>query len=906
MAQRLDPALEQALLHGATVLTPGQRAARVLRELGAMHRKPASVFERAPEILPLEAWLAARWHRRLLHGEDTRILLNRSQEHLLWREIIAADQPQHNAPAEALAETAARAWTLLCRHTAREGLRDLAATADTRAFERWTRAFERRLVREHLLTAAQLPAELAHTPDTTPLRLALVDFDALQPAVSGLFDALRQSGSEILSITTTSSIQSSQLAICNDDAHELQAAALWTRAQLAAAPGAQLAIVVPNLADRRAEIERVFSRTLARERMPITAPASEPTLEFSLGRPLAKLPIAQTALDLLTWCFTPLPLERISALLLSPWFTGSDLHAAEFDAFRLRQAHLLRPELTLDATLQLAAKSFRRLQGAGGLLHRLRTLRKAVEAIILSPAGEPEPRTFGEWSDLFRTLLDAAGWSARADTDSLSFQQHHRFETTLAELATLDLTGSLPSFEQAHAAITRMLAHAVFAPESENAPVQILGPLELGGVSFDALWFLGADDLAWPPSIPSNPLLPFALQRTGGMPGADRERDDAQAASLTARIARAALQVVFSYALHSDEGIRRPSALLTSMGFIEIAPATLPRQKRLPFALAEENRTLTALPADRTTGGTSLLTLQAACAFRAFAEKRLWSSALNQLQPGFNQMERGNQVHILLEHLWSILKTQTALKSLTPAGRDTLLEQSINHALTHQKSTPDTAWDHAYLDVQRQRLRDLLRPWLELETRRPSFTVLPPEQKQQFTLGPLTLSLRIDRIDQTSSGGVIVLDYKTGKANPKQWNGPRPDAPQMPLYAVIAEGAGHPLEGVAFAVLRAGRELGLQGFADDPHAFGPGQKPAPMHEPSLAEKVETWRAVLTALAEAFAAGDTRVAPKEYPKTCKSCDQRLLCRLDPARLAADTDPDPDPDTDTEEEEELTFG
>ncbi len=905
MAQRLDPVLEQALRRGAAVLTPGRRAARVLRQTWARHQTTASVFDRAPEILPLEAWLAAEWHRRLLHGQDDRILLNRSQEHILWRETIATDLNQHNPPAEALAETAARAWTLLCRYQGRERLRELAATADTRAFEHWTRAFERRLARERLLTAAQLPAQLAQAPHLDPLSLAIADFDVLQPAVSDLFETLRQNGAEIVAITTASSTQSAQLAICENDAHELQAAALWARAQLTASPGAQLAIVVPNPADRRADIDRVFSRTLAPERMPVTASASDPVLEFSLGRPLAGLPIAQTALDLLTWCFAPLPLERISTLLLSPWFTGSDLHAAEFDAFRLRQAPLLRPELTLDATLQLAGKSFRRLQGAGGLLHRLRTLRKATEAVMLSPTGEPQPRTFGEWSDLFRTLLDAAGWTAHADADSLSFQQHRRFETVLAELATLDLSGSTPSFEEARAALARMLAQAVFAPESlfasdvQNAPVQIIGPLELGAVGFDALWFLGADDLVWPASLQPNPLLPFALQRAHRMPGADRERDDAQAASLTRRIAQSAPEVVFSYALRSDEGLRRPSALLAALALTPVTPATLPAPKPSRFAPAAEDRTLTSLPPERTTGGTSLLALQAACAFRAFAEKRLRSSALDAPQPGFDAMQRGNQVHIVMERLWSDLKTQAALKSLSPARREALLEQSIDHALADGKSAPDTSWDHAYLNVQRKRLADLLRPWLDLETRRPPFTVLPPEQKQQFALGPLTLNLRIDRMDQTDAGGVIVLDYKTGKADPKQWDGPRPDAPQMPLYAVIAHAAGHPLEGVAFALLRAGRDLGLKGFADDPNAFGPGQKPAPMHEPSLTEQVDTWRSVLTALAEAFAAGDTRVAPKQYPKTCTYCDQRLLCRLDPARLAP-------ADPDTEEEEEPTYG
>ena len=63
---------------------------------------------------------------------------------------------------------------------------------------------------------------------------------------------------------------------------------------------------------------------------------------------------------------------------------------------------------------------------------------------------------------------------------------------------------------------------------------------------------------------------------------------------------------------------------------------------------------------------------------------------------------------------------------------------------------------------------------------------------------------------------------------------------------------------------------------------------------SLAAQVEEWRRVLTSLAEDFHSGRTDVRPKNYPDTCKYCQQRLLCRLDVTTLNAD---------ETEEAEEL---
>jgi hypothetical protein len=42
--------------------------------------------------------------------------------------------------------------------------------------------------------------------------------------------------------------------------------------------------------------------------------------------------------------------------------------------------------------------------------------------------------------------------------------------------------------------------------------------------------------------------------------------------------------------------------------------------------------------------------------------------------------------------------------------------------------------------------------------------------------------------------------------------------------------------------------------------------------------LETWRAVLEALAREYLAGHAAVAPKNYPDTCKHCDFPTLCRV----------------------------
>jgi RecB family exonuclease len=178
--------------------------------------------------------------------------------------------------------------------------------------------------------------------------------------------------------------------------------------------------------------------------------------------------------------------------------------------------------------------------------------------------------------------------------------------------------------------------------------------------------------------------------------------------------------------------------------------------------------------------------------------------------------------------------------------------------------------------MQQERLRRLLGPWLEEELARPEFAVKVLEARlPDVKVGPLRLSVRVDRVDETA-GGDVVIDYKTGRAATKDWLSARPDAPQLPLYAVVTEA--EQLGGVAFGVLRAGKEMGWKTFAADESVM---RKPAKMAAETFAVQVEQWRGVLTKLAEQFAAGDARVAPKSFPVTCKHCGQRLLCRVDAA-------------------------
>ena len=146
LSAALPPEIQQALARGATVLTANQRAARTLRRAFDLDQRASGLTHwQPPSILAWDTWLASLWHRLLLEGHATELLLNPTQEHSLWRTIIAADSTTNSLrPVDSLATTAADAWLLLHNFRSRNRLANVPGNSDTRVFARWAAEFERR------------------------------------------------------------------------------------------------------------------------------------------------------------------------------------------------------------------------------------------------------------------------------------------------------------------------------------------------------------------------------------------------------------------------------------------------------------------------------------------------------------------------------------------------------------------------------------------------------------------------------------------------------------------------------------------------------------------------------------------------------------------------------------------
>jgi len=884
--------LLDALDRSVLVVLPNRRAARALRR-SFNHRQRASGLRAwdAAAVLSWADWTRGLWTGLAVQGHELRLLLNAAQEHRLWCEIIETSLAGRTlASSDALAEMARSAWSLVAAYQATGRIRGTAATFDTRTFAGWAESFKKICASENFLSLSELEEALRAHVRSGSLRLEglvlLAGFEELTPAQSALVEALTANGGQIegAALESAESSTSSRIStVVPTSRDEIVFAARWIRQLFAdhvvESTAPRIAVLIPQPQERRAELESVFREILAPELQPINADNSAAPWEFSAGTPLLEHPMIADALAILRLAQGPIPIERLGALLRSPYVgvMSERLAVARFDANVLRREPYLLPEFDLKRLARLIPEQSRLSKTSGFSPKWLRTFDDLRTARLRTSAS----RSYAEWSDLFRDLLRAANWPGdRAPTPS-EFSTAGSWDATLDLLATLDFRGARVSFATAVKTIEQLLQSAhVSPPAAADAPIQIMRPEDAEGSVFDAVVLLHATDEAWPEAQRLHPLLGWPLQQESGLPGADATRDADRAMSRARALLRCTSKLLVLSAATDERGTLRPSPLLHQLGIPTVPSENLVQPVTPPLVVTEEilrdDVMLPLLPSPELRGGANVLKLQAACGFRAFAEVRLHSITVDPCELGLDAIERGNLVHRALENFWSVTRSQDELRSLSAEERHRRLNSAIDAAFS-RLSTPSPGWGAAYIELQRKRLRRLLLKWLEVELQRGSFTVRQREERATIPIGPLRLKVQPDRIDEVE-GGVVLVDYKTGhRAHSSNWLGDRPDDPQLPLYALLTEDK---LEALLFGRIRPGSEMKWQGLAAN-------QNVLPKKRQTLVDlelRRQDWKTVLTNLAEDFAAGRAKVDPKSITATCNGCPQRLLCRIDPTAFS----------------------
>lgn len=879
--------IHQALARGATIITGNARAARRLK-LDYAHRQRALGHTAwpTPPIADWRTWLNDLWQDFAFHHPEAPILLTALQETALWKAAQGEDAHDVVSP-ESLAALAQQAYSLLCDYEAHASRRQPWTEPDAERFRQWTTNFDHTCAAHSWLSASRLPEYLsAHLTAaaranqlTLPAEILLTGFDRITPAQQSFLAAIQ--GCNVAVHTPDPGPPRAQLQAlaATSERAELEACAQWLRKQLAANPEARLAVLCATIEQRRGEIDRVFRRILTPQLdASPDAPSTRQVYEFTLGLPLSTVPAVHAALLALRWLAEPLPQQDVTSLLLSGYLAGSpdDLLASARADATLRDHAGLSPLITIHQ--------------ARNARHTPPSLRQRLQTAHDFAAHNhfpQETRLPGAWAELCRLALEKTGWPGFRIADSVQFQAQHRWERLLEDLALLDPASQPISFQNFLDQLTLHAQQTLFTPESLDAPIQIMGPMESAGQNFDAVWFLNATDEQWPAAGRAHPLLPISIQRQHTMPHANPDDDLQLAHAVTQRILAGTADVTFSRARLNHDGELRPSPIITALAPEQSAPETVTNPPIPENSLESwQESAPIPFPGSATTGGASLLRDQAACPFRAFANHRLRAEEISPPEWGLTAIDRGNLLHDVLRRFWSLPDPRRI------ATRDhlqqTIADGSLPSILAHHIDASFAAnlpndlaepWLLAYIESEKRRLARLLAAWLAHEADRQPFTVEHCEQRlPNVTVGPLQLKLQADRIDRLHDGTHLLIDYKTGLVSTAAWQGDRPDEPQLPLYAVY--GNVENVTGLLFAQIRTqsskfiGRltDARSQLFDDlkDSSSFVKYPYEEAMHD--------EWQTALADLAVEFSQGEARVEPKHGETTCQYCPLPGLCRI----------------------------
>lgn len=855
----------ERLRAGDTVVVPSRRVSLALRahfDYCMLQRGAASWP--APDVIPWDAWLR-RQHADLCLREPAALgvdfVLSAAQERALWAQVIAESGEGEGAAAEQLASLAADAWATL------QGWRMAPAqvfsgplSRELAAFRAWLDAYTRRC-RE--LSAGDRHHLLARLPAVTDPRLHFCGFTRLPPAVA------RVMGTGIRALPPGAHAAAPLPCLRYPSVADEQFAAIhWGRARRAEAPQACVAIAC---ADPReiAALAGGYERLLAAGARGLAGVLAARPYRAG-GAALPQVPVIRAAL-LVQTALAGLECRDCGDFLTNPYLAGA---APEAPARARLAAALLGAHV---ADLPLA-----RLQSAADAADPpCPVLASALRDLLRLVRAAPRRQPLRGWMAHFEQCLAGIGWPGDLELAPQEQAAVQHWQQALDTTAALDSVLPPVSAAGALSRLRATLQRRRFVAPAIPGAIEILSIPEAVALGPEFVWVSGLVDTAWPPKIEANPLLPYALLRRAGVPGADGAGDLNTAAALLAALVCAAHTVVFSHTALNGDTPQRASPLL---GAAEI-------RQPAPDAGHEAWRTATTglslepwpddhgppLPAGATTGGAAILTDQAACPFKAFARHRLGAATIEAAAPGLDAPARGSLVHRVLAEFWLRVPSQAAAAALSPQALAEAIDAAVERACAAVLDGPPAGTP--FWRLERERLRQLLAQWLVEDLARAPFAVEGCEVPRRLALGGIEINLRIDRIDRLTDGSLFILDYKTGRDARKPWTIPRPDQPQLPLY-VLAE-APAPVRGIAFAYVRTGDCK----LAETP----PGVSQAldtEVFAPDWTATVGAWREELTRLAAAYAAGFAAVDPKDGAQTCRRCDLQVLCRVYEQGLATE--------------------
>ncbi len=864
--------LADYLKENSTIITPSRRlASNLLNQANSHYAKNERAWA-TPHIFALSDWLEAIWQQLEIQGVLEKHLLDPSQSLLIWTAIIrsfAVSQKLLNV--SVTAKMAAQAWGLLQQWRVMDSWYEHPLTLDQETFKTFADAYEEWLINNNALDSYELASAVqpyfaseyqSAWQRVSPIKMiVLYGFEEISPQIKQLIDTLQ---SHLWHVEFIEPIKKEPRLLGRkeyyDQEQELLAAANFAKASNNAGKK-NIGIVVPDLANQRSLVDKTFKEVF--QPLAVCSPQAQVCEAYNISAaiPLDHYPIIHSAFLLLKMVNGTFSLNDYFLIINAPFFAWGE---GELTAILQHYEQLkIQNQTTLTFTKIMQS------------LHEP-ILRDILSQLVNMGSHAPKKMRYALFAKHFEQLLTISGWPGKRALNSIEHQAVARWAQALAELRLADTALEPATFKEALSVLRGIVSQIPFQAQNKSANVQILGVLEALGLHFDSLWVVGLHAESWPPLAKPNPFIPLPLQRQLKMPHASSEREMEYAKTMTERLVASADEVILSYpkkdkakTLELSELIRHIPMLDDTWGVDLTIKDRLEDQFAKPSLTPRVLDEMIPLQVTEKVAITShLLTLQAACPFKAFAELRLQAKRIEVEDDWIAPHQQGIILHEVLQHFWETVSSQQTLLEMDEAAVISLIATLIDKAL-QKHIKPKTP--HYYLSVEKSRLALILQDYLAIEKTRSPFKVIAIESSKSYRLLDIEFHIRLDRIDETSDGQILLLDYKTGQFNINDIWGLRPKAPQLPLY-YLAAFADAPQ---ALLVAKLNRQaLGYEGISH--HAMDIDGVVQPKYH-AWDELKEIWTASLSGLITSFVEGDTIVDPLDS-STCRYCDLGPLCRV----------------------------
>lgn len=862
----------------ALILTPNRRlAAWLKRDFDQWMQAKGEQTWPQLNAIPLEQWLM-QWYERICllvspEAHQHPRLLSSPQSAQLWKRIIQQHWDDSD-DIEGLVVLSQQARNLALRWRWSDSQQQNAEKFEQQQFLHWHRLYRDLLTHENAIDAADLMSWVQ--TNGTDLRsgvarnVLLHGFnDPDEPALQQLCQWLMADGIRVALSCMPPRSATGQVVRFRELDRQFAHAIEWAIRQHDGRR--RIGVVIPNLQPQRNRIRALCKHLWSLHPAAHNQHWSE-AINITAAQRLSTFPLVSHLLLWLRGMQGELSLQEWSVLLTSPYVCHDDHQWLQRDTFiaQLREANHSTLYLYFlaerwealvgkDATASwLTAMLGHNIKGKYSIARWLQWLNRFM-AIVFSPQG--------------RTL------------SSEEFQVRQRLLESVRQLTELDdLLGEI-DFSRFRAELNSLLTSIQFQPQTDTAPIQVMGILEASGMAFDALWVCELEAVNWPQSLNPNPLLSRRLQRTLNMPGASPERELLYAQRLLTGFKSAADDVIFSWGEWQGDTEHTVSALVCEMPAVDaedFSGQDIPSAEMLQYR-ALKNTIVTGpadevgspLPQQRARGGSGIIKSQSLCPFKAFAEYRLNLKSEDELAEGIKATDRGSFLHKVMESIWLELKDTSGLQPLLAdevtldAWLNGLIEREMQ---SFQKSV--SLRPKALYQLEKIRAFSVARQWLQqCDGKREHFSVVQVEKQRQLTVGGLELSLTVDRIDQLADQSYVIIDYKTSDKNQQAWLSERPEEPQLPLYTLLER---QKTKGVLFGVLKPGA-LAYKGLLDTPDALYGGKKAGLKQSEDWESQMQAWETTLHRLAEEFRAGRAEVTPLT-DAVCSYCHLAPVCRI----------------------------